>query len=367
MIVSTFCIAMLLFFYTVVLFSEKWPGLKPAYDIFRLLFSIPEGLVIMYALFTILALPLIGILLYGAHLFTHKKYATRKQIILLCAVWACTVIAGLVLTVVQTKEMVSRMLPFSPNPVVFNVGNEIPLEVQIAFKSVLKNEVQRTQGMPIEGYEPFMFLKAFPGLTATDFEGVEASIGHYTIQEGKLMHVTDNSKLIHSAAKAITDRGLNTLLSNVSVRLKVDLTKEGTLTNIMEALVSKQQGSDVLVDTPKVVPKIPKEEATTPPDDMVMCTMDAKMCPDGSYVGRSGPSCAFAPCPLVSVDQKSHVCTATEKEAQACTREYAPVCGQVVVQCIKAPCPPIPQTFSNGCSACGQGNVDSYTAGACAE
>lgn len=32
-------------------------------------------------------------------------------------------------------------------------------------------------------------------------------------------------------------------------------------------------------------------------DGMVACTMDAKMCPDGSYVGRQGPKCEFAPCP----------------------------------------------------------------------
>lgn len=29
----------------------------------------------------------------------------------------------------------------------------------------------------------------------------------------------------------------------------------------------------------------------------VFCTMDAKMCPDGSYVGRQGPNCEFAACP----------------------------------------------------------------------
>jgi hypothetical protein len=29
----------------------------------------------------------------------------------------------------------------------------------------------------------------------------------------------------------------------------------------------------------------------------VFCTADAKMCPDGSYVGRRPPSCEFAPCP----------------------------------------------------------------------
>lgn len=31
--------------------------------------------------------------------------------------------------------------------------------------------------------------------------------------------------------------------------------------------------------------------------ETVMCTMDAKMCPDGSYVGRTGPNCEFAACP----------------------------------------------------------------------
>lgn len=27
------------------------------------------------------------------------------------------------------------------------------------------------------------------------------------------------------------------------------------------------------------------------------CTLEAKMCPDGTAVGRSGPNCEFAPCP----------------------------------------------------------------------
>lgn len=29
------------------------------------------------------------------------------------------------------------------------------------------------------------------------------------------------------------------------------------------------------------------------------CTMEALMCPDGSYVGRSGPSCVFSACPAM--------------------------------------------------------------------
>jgi len=37
--------------------------------------------------------------------------------------------------------------------------------------------------------------------------------------------------------------------------------------------------------------KNPKEEKP------VFCTMDAKLCPDGSYVGRIPPNCEFAACP----------------------------------------------------------------------
>ncbi len=33
------------------------------------------------------------------------------------------------------------------------------------------------------------------------------------------------------------------------------------------------------------------------PDKPVACTADAKLCPDGSAVGRVGPNCEFAPCP----------------------------------------------------------------------
>ena len=31
--------------------------------------------------------------------------------------------------------------------------------------------------------------------------------------------------------------------------------------------------------------------------DEIMCTMDARMCPDGSYVGRQAPDCKFQICP----------------------------------------------------------------------
>ncbi|HEV7121757.1 MAG TPA: hypothetical protein VGN56_02980 [Candidatus Paceibacterota bacterium] len=43
--------------------------------------------------------------------------------------------------------------------------------------------------------------------------------------------------------------------------------------------------------------------ATMPPQNAAQaCTAEAKVCPDGSSVGRTGPNCAFAACPLPNAE-----------------------------------------------------------------
>lgn len=37
-------------------------------------------------------------------------------------------------------------------------------------------------------------------------------------------------------------------------------------------------------------------------EEQIACTMEARICPDGSSVGRSGPDCAFAACPFPNVE-----------------------------------------------------------------
>lgn len=39
--------------------------------------------------------------------------------------------------------------------------------------------------------------------------------------------------------------------------------------------------------------KLPNQDS----GNQVACTMEAKLCPDGSYVGRTGPKCEFSECP----------------------------------------------------------------------
>jgi hypothetical protein len=65
----------------------------------------------------------------------------------------------------------------------------------------------------------------------------------------------------------------------------------------------------------------PKATTVLPPKNVpapvlpVACTTDAKICPDGSSVGRTGPNCAFSECP------------APKPTGMMCTAQYDPVCG----------------------------------------
>lgn len=99
----------------------------------------------------------------------------------------------------------------------------------------------------------------------------------------------------------------------------------------------------------------------------VGCTMDVKLCADGTSVGRTGPNCEFAPCPGGELTPEDDVfqCSKEERATQICTREYMPVCG-LVEECDGITCSASEQTFGNSCSACSSGVVTTYTVGECA-
>jgi hypothetical protein len=62
-----------------------------------------------------------------------------------------------------------------------------------------------------------------------------------------------------------------------------------------------------------------------------------------------------------AANNKAHVCTAEESLATACTADYNPVCGEIVLNMGKT----VYQTYANGCSACAAMKVVSYVPGEC--
>jgi hypothetical protein len=252
-----------------------------------MLFAIPSGVFMLYVIFIGLFIPALLLVIAGWYIATGRYVVGKPVLALLVLFWAAALAAGFLLTFQQTQKVFERVAPFSEDPLQFDVTTDIPDSVQYVFRTTLKNEAQRQFGVPEHGFEPYMFLQVFPGLTESDFNATESSVGKYVMRDGRLQHEIDSTRLIHPAAKALTDRGFDTLLSNVSVRLGIDLRTDGTLTKVIDALVRTEPVYDqeALRDVP-----VPEEEP-------MACTMDAKICPDGSSVGRVPPSCAFAECP----------------------------------------------------------------------
>jgi hypothetical protein len=78
---------------------------------------------------------------------------------------------------------------------------------------------------------------------------------------------------------------------------------------------------------------------------------------NGTYTAilkKSGGMCAGG-CPETVLAQ-AVIAVGT----QACTKEYSPVCAMKQVVCIKAPCNPVPTTYSNTCMAAADGATYAY-------
>lgn len=104
------------------------------------------------------------------------------------------------------------------------------------FTEKVREETVREVGQPIEGFEPFMFMRAFPALTEADFDGVDALIGGYVYENGELRYDLQGEQELHSAARAISDEGMATLLSNVASRLNFNLEGEATIDEVLAAM-----------------------------------------------------------------------------------------------------------------------------------
>lgn len=71
---------------------------------------------------------------------------------------------------------------------------------------------------------------------------------------------------------------------------------------------------------------------------------------------------AISPSPLPN--QRIN-CSPESRKADFCTTDINPVCAKINIQCIKAPCNPINQTFNNSCEACKNPLVESYEKDEC--
>lgn len=98
-------------------------------------------------------------------------------------------------------------------------NSEGSTEAVARFSSEMRNKVVAEIGQPIEGFEPFMFMQMYPGLTPQDFNEVDAEIGFYRASNGQVVYDPGGEPELHSAARAISDDGMAQLYHNILARV----------------------------------------------------------------------------------------------------------------------------------------------------
>lgn len=88
------------------------------------------------------------------------------------------------------------------------------------FAEIIQNEViEKKGGRPIEGFEPFMFTEAYPGLQSSDFNCVKAYGGFYIARDDRVIYISTRTNAFSTADHSITTYGTNRLLQNIANRL----------------------------------------------------------------------------------------------------------------------------------------------------
>lgn len=117
---------------------------------------------------------------------------------------------------------------------------EVSDEAASQFTNLIWGKVIESLGQPIEGFEPEMILSVWPGIKASDFDGVEAIGGVYKTESEEVIFMERTGGVKTSADRAVTPEGMKILLGNVAQRLDLPAKTENDAKNITQSL-SKQK------------------------------------------------------------------------------------------------------------------------------
>ena len=157
----------------------------------------------------------------------------RTIIVLLASILAVVLILGL-------------MIMFNTNQTNSNNTQEPKEEIVDYFSNkIMSKAIQSIGGQPREGFQPSIFLQAFPKIKEQDFNNVEAAQGFYKYENNQLIYKPIGPQT-HSAAYAITEDGYETLLDNLATRFNTELKNKNSVDRIIEKLYEEENSSKEL-------------------------------------------------------------------------------------------------------------------------
>jgi hypothetical protein len=104
-------------------------------------------------------------------------------------------------------------------------------------REMRKGIIRSINRVPAEGYNGFMIVEAFPGVTAGDFTGISTLNGDYGVRDGRL-EFTGNASL---DAPAMTLDGMALLLRNIARRLSMPASTESEVMALIERVIANER------------------------------------------------------------------------------------------------------------------------------
>ena len=112
----------------------------------------------------------------------------------------------------------------------------VPAEIVEAFQNKLVARGVERQGQPIEGFDAFLLLQAFPKLESADFDGVLTFEGVYTYENGELVYQRKAGMPVTSAEQTVSIEGYEILLQNLSQRFGVNVQDKQAVLDLVDTL-----------------------------------------------------------------------------------------------------------------------------------
>jgi hypothetical protein len=145
-------------------------------------------------------------------------------------------IIGLFLVIVVIAFVIKFIMTREPVTTVAKTANVVSTQtehtLQKEFRVYMITRATERVGQPIEGFDADIFMLAFPGLVPNDFDAVETLEGHYVYEDNKLTFIRETESFGSTAEQTISERGYVTLLSNITRRLKVNLSQRDALEEV---------------------------------------------------------------------------------------------------------------------------------------
>lgn len=154
------------------------------------------------------------------------KNPKTKKVILASIALFIVIAFGIWIIIASGKD---RSIVSNPHPL--NVTN-FPVYFEDRLASLAADEF----GEPIYGFTPELLIAVFPGLHYEDFREVKTFDGRYEFSGKNLQFISDKTVKVSGGASTISTEGYETLLRNLSDRLRIEPTNTLSINLIIDSI-----------------------------------------------------------------------------------------------------------------------------------